>query len=127
MDSSKKNRKKKIKMQNQLVDSLVSKAKSKSKQARVEKDSAFDKISAINSRSTINSINNSSKKKAEKRDRIAPRALLCLALVVVIFVLFAVRLFDWQIVHGEEYKKLSVASTSYTVSSQATRGEILDV
>lgn len=127
MDSSKKNRKKKIKMQNQLVDSLVSKAKSKAKQARVEKDSAFDKISAINSRSTINSINNSSKKKAEKRDRIAPRALLCLALVVVIFVLFAVRLFDWQIVHGEEYKKLSVASTSYTVSSQATRGEILDV
>lgn len=127
MDSSKKNRKKKIKKQNKLVDNLVSRAKSKETVPAEEKESAFDKISAINSRSTINSINQAAKKKTEKRDAFTPRALLCLILVVVIFVLFAVRLFDWQIVHGEEYKKLSVASTSYTVTSQATRGEILDV
>ena len=48
-------------------------------------------------------------------------------LVIVIFGVFALRLFDWQIIHGDEYKELSVASTSYTVSSDATRGEILDV
>ncbi len=127
MDSSKKNRKRKIKMQDKLVDDLVSKAKKKEEKTEIESDSTFDKISAINSRSTINNINNSKRKKKEKRDTITPRALLCLILVVVIFALFAVRLFNWQIVHGEEYKKLSVASTSYKVTSQATRGEILDV
>ena len=127
MDSSKKNRKRKIKMQDKLVDDLVSNAKKKEEKTEIESDSTFDKISAINSRSTINNINNSKRKKKEKRDTITPRALLCLILVVVIFALFAVRLFNWQIVHGEEYKKLSVASTSYKVTSQATRGEILDV
>lgn len=127
MDSSKKERKKKLKMQNHLVDSLVSKAKSKNgKPITDENDATFDKISAINSRSTLNGIN-SGAKKSEKKDSITPRALFCLILVVVIFLLFAFRLFDWQIVHGEEYKELSVASTSYTVASQATRGEILDV
>ena len=128
MKSFKNERKKKIKRQDQIVDNLISKAKSKSApKTDTSNDSAFDKISAINSRSTINGINDNRKKKTEQRDRITPRALLCLVLVVVIFALFAVRLFDWQIVHGEEYKKLSVASTSYTVSSQATRGEIYDV
>lgn len=126
MDSSKKKRKKMIKNQDKLVDDLVSKAKKKEEKPEIRDDSTFDKISAINSRSTINNINNSKRKK-EKRDTITPRALLCLILVVVIFALFAVRLFDWQIVHGEEYKKLSVASASYQVTSQATRGEILDV
>ena len=124
MDSFKKERRKKLKMQDQLVDNLVSKAKKKP--AEEKKASAFDRISEINSRSTINGINNS-KKKSEKKDRFTIRALICLLLAVTIFVLFAARLFDWQIVHGEEYKELSVASTSYTVTSQATRGEILDV
>ncbi len=127
MDSLKKRRKKMIKNQDKIVDNLVSRAKKKEEKTESESDSTFDKISAINSRSTINSINNSKRKKKEKRDTITPRALLCLILVVVIFALFAVRLFNWQIVHGEEYKKLSVASTSYKVTSQATRGEILDV
>ncbi|MBQ7218676.1 MAG: penicillin-binding protein [Ruminococcus sp.] len=128
MKNFKKERKKNIKRQDHIVDSLISKAKSKDVvNTPDDGDSSFDKISAINSRSTINGINDNRKKKTEKRDRITPRALLCLILVVVIFALFAVRLFDWQIVHGEEYKKLSVASTSYTVTSQATRGEIYDV
>ena len=127
MDSSKKERKRKLKKQDQLVDSLVSRAKSKkAAEPVVEKESTYDKISAINSRSTINSMNNA-KKKSEKKDRTSPRALLCLVIVIVIFAVFVMRLFDWQIVHGEEYKELSVASTSYTVTSQATRGEILDV
>lgn len=129
MDSSKRNRKKQQKKQNSIVDSLISKAKSKaapSAASAKDSGSTFDKISVINSRSTLNGAAVKTKK-SEKKDKITPRALLCLVLVIVIFALFAVRLFDWQIVHGEEYKKLSVASTSYTVTSQATRGEILDV
>ena len=128
MDSYKKERRKKIKKQDQLVESLINRANAKeAKPAADEKDATYDKISVINSRSTINGKNRGSSKKPRKKDSITLRAILCLILVIVIFGLFAVRLFDWQIVHGEEYKKLSVASTSYTVTSRATRGEILDV
>ena len=90
--------------------------------------SGFEKISSINSRSTLNAPSGkSAKKNPDKSDRSIVRALICLILILVIFATFVFRLFDWQIVHGEEYKELSVASTSYTVSSDATRGEILDV
>ena len=84
----------------------------------------FDKISSANSRSSFSN-NESNNKKAA--DGTVVRAIICLVLVVVIFGAFVLRLFDWQIVHGDEYKEISVASTSYTVSSEATRGEILDV
>lgn len=87
----------------------------------------FDKISAINNRSTLNNNRKDHKPKPEKGDKTARRAIICLIIAAVIFAVFVLRLFDWQIVHGEEYKKLSVASTSYTVTSDATRGEILDV
>ena len=126
MNSYKKERKNKLKKQDHAVENLLNKASSREKPS-VPEGFSFDKISTINSRSMINSMNSAKKKSEKKRDFFTPRALICLLLVVVIFVLFAVRLFDWQIVHGEEYKKLSVASTSYTVTSQATRGEILDV
>lgn len=88
---------------------------------------SFDKISAINSRSTINDRYSETKTKTPKGDKTFRRAMICLALTVLIFGFFVIRLFDWQIVHGEEYRELSVASTSYTVTSDATRGEILDV
>ena len=88
----------------------------------------YEKISSINSRSTINPPSGkNNRKKPERKDGSLMRALLCLLLVIVLFGVFAFRLFDWQIIHGEEYKELSVASTTYTVSSDATRGEILDV
>jgi penicillin-binding protein 2 len=51
---------------------------------------------------------------------------VCIIIVLVFFGLFAVRLVDWQLVHGGEYKELAERSTSYTVQTQATRGEILD-
>ena len=88
----------------------------------------FEKISSINSRSTLNSRGEkTSGGGKQKKDGGYVRALLCLLLVIVIFGIFVLRLFDWQIVHGKEYKEISVASSSYTVSSEATRGEILDV
>ena len=55
MDSSKKNRKKQLKKQDRIVDNLVSRAKSA---PSVENDPTYDKISAINSRSTLNEMNN---------------------------------------------------------------------
>ena len=55
------------------------------------------------------------------------RIIICGVLVVLVFLGFYLRLFDWQIVHSEEYKEISAQSTSYTEVSDATRGEILDV
>ena len=83
---------------------------------------SYDKILSANKRSSTNV---SAKK--EKKDNGKKRIIICAVLLAVIFGVFAVRLFDWQLVHGEEYKELSAASTSYTVVSDATRGEILDV
>lgn len=50
----------------------------------------------------------------------------CMVIVIVFFAMFAARLVDWQIVNGEEYSELAARSTSYTVETAATRGEILD-
>ena len=55
------------------------------------------------------------------------RIIICGAIVALVFLGFAIRLFDWQIVHGSQYQVLSAQSTSYTEVSDATRGEILDV
>ncbi len=51
---------------------------------------------------------------------------ICIVIVTAFFAAFAVRLADWQLLHGEEYKKLAERSTSYTVKTDAVRGEILD-
>lgn len=40
--------------------------------------------------------------------------------------MFIVRLINWQLIHGAEYRQLAEKSTSYTVESDAVRGEILD-
>lgn len=55
------------------------------------------------------------------------RIIICGVLIVLIFLGFGIRLFDWQIIHNEEYEEISAQSTSYTEVSDATRGEILDV
>lgn len=85
-----------------------------------------DKILTANNRSALTPANNTTPKE-EKKDTTKLRAVICVILLIVIFTGFALRLFNWQIVHGEEYKELSDASTSHTVQSDATRGEILDV
>lgn len=50
----------------------------------------------------------------------------CMVIVIVFFAIFAARLVDWQLVNGKEYSELAARSTSYTVETAATRGEILD-
>ncbi|MGN1112657.1 MAG: peptidoglycan D,D-transpeptidase FtsI family protein [Acutalibacteraceae bacterium] len=47
-------------------------------------------------------------------------------IVIAFFAVFVARLVDWQIVNGREYSELAARSTSYTVETAATRGEILD-
>ena len=64
-------------------------------------------------------------KRQEKRF-LQRRFTICVIIIAVIFSGFAVRLFIWQIVDGAGYKKLATTSTAYTVSTDATRGEILD-
>lgn len=51
---------------------------------------------------------------------------VCLIITLAFFALFTIRLIDWQIINGEKYKELATRSTSYTVTTDATRGEILD-
>lgn len=47
-------------------------------------------------------------------------------IVISFFAVFVARLVDWQLVNGREYSELAARSTSYTVETAATRGEILD-
>ena len=70
---------------------------------------------------TSNNYNKNSKNRSSKRT-----INICIVIASIFFALFVLRLVDWQIIHGEEYKKLATNSTGYTVETQATRGEILD-
>lgn len=54
------------------------------------------------------------------------RSTICVIILAVVFLGFAVRLYKWQIIDGAQYKKLAATSTAYTVTTDATRGEILD-
>lgn len=54
------------------------------------------------------------------------RIRICVIILVVIFCGFAVRLYKWQIIEGQKYKNIAGNSTTYTVTTEATRGEILD-
>ena len=54
------------------------------------------------------------------------RALICLALVLVIFTCFFLRLVNWQIREGSYYKENVATAANYRLTSSATRGEILD-
>ena len=48
------------------------------------------------------------------------------AVTGVLFAAFAVRLADWQLVHGEEYRAAAARASQITVTTKAARGEILD-
>lgn len=97
--------------------------KNKNAMFKLKRDN--DKIFSANNRGSLSQNNANTEEK--KKDSSKVRVIVCVILLVVIFGGFALRLFDWQIVHGDEYKELSAASTAHTVQSDATRGEILDV
>ena len=54
------------------------------------------------------------------------RVLALLLVIVVVLGIFSVRLFQIQIVQGEEYAKLADESYKTSVSIAASRGEIVD-
>ncbi len=54
------------------------------------------------------------------------RPIICLIFAAIIVVCFVVRLFDWQIVQGEYYREEVATTANYRLTSDATRGEIVD-
>mgnify|MGYP000795078614 CR=1 FL=1 len=54
------------------------------------------------------------------------RTTVCIIITAAIFAVFAIRLVDWQLVQGKNYKSLAAKSTGYTEKTDATRGEIVD-
>ncbi len=55
------------------------------------------------------------------------RAVICLSLVAVFFVCFTIRLFNWQIIQGDYYREEVATTANYRLTSDDTRGEIVDV
>lgn len=51
---------------------------------------------------------------------------VCIAVVLVFFAVFAARLFDWQVIGGEEYRALAAEPAASTEKSAAVRGQIFD-
>ncbi len=66
-----------------------------------------------------------------KRAEIKPtnsgiRAAFCAFFTILIFAAFVVRLFSWQIIESSEYQEDVLSAASYTMTTEASRGEILD-
>ncbi len=55
------------------------------------------------------------------------RAFICLIIVLVFFTMFTIRLVDWQLVQGDYYREEVSTRANYVLTSDATRGEIVDV
>lgn len=66
-------------------------------------------------------------KKAEIRtSNSGIRAAFCAFFTIAIFAAFVVRLFSWQIIESSEYQDDVLSATSYTMTTEASRGVILD-
>ncbi len=55
------------------------------------------------------------------------RPIICLALVAVFFVCFVARLFNWQVIQGDYYREKVATTANYRLTSDDTRGEIVDL
>lgn len=71
-------------------------------------------------------VNSEKEKKLQEKKFINKRIFICIVIVVLIALVFVVRLFDWQIIKGDYYSDVALTSATYTVKTDATRGEILD-
>lgn len=54
------------------------------------------------------------------------RSSACILLVLAVFVVYELRLVQWQLVEGDKYEQLSLSSRTDTIEIEAARGEILD-
>ncbi len=71
-------------------------------------------------------VNDEKEKELAQKRFINKRITICTVILLVILFGFVTKLFLWQVVEGEEYRKVADSSTAYTVTTDATRGEILD-
>lgn len=71
-------------------------------------------------------LNDEKEKKLQEKKFIERRTVICLCIVSVFFLAYVARLFSWQIIEGDYYKEIAEKSTAYSVTTDATRGEILD-
>jgi len=55
------------------------------------------------------------------------RPFICLIIVLVFFTMFTIRLVDWQLIQGDYYREEVSTRANYVLTSDATRGEIVDV
>ena len=55
------------------------------------------------------------------------RPFICLIIVLVLFTMFIIRLVDWQLIQGDYYREEVSTRANYVLTSDATRGEIVDV
>lgn len=53
------------------------------------------------------------------------RGVIVLVIAIIIFAVFIARLFVWQVVEGDKYKEIAKNSSTYSLTSNRTRGEIL--
>lgn len=54
------------------------------------------------------------------------RSVACILLVAAIFAVYELRLAEWQLVQGEDFRKLALSNQTDTMDLSAARGEILD-
>ncbi len=54
------------------------------------------------------------------------RYAFCILLVVAVFLLYELRLFQWQVIHGDEFLQESLDDRTDAIEIDAARGEILD-
>lgn len=54
------------------------------------------------------------------------RPFICLIIVFTFFTMFTVRLVNWQLIQGEYYRDEVSTRANYVLTSNATRGEIVD-
>lgn len=54
------------------------------------------------------------------------RSAVCILVVTAIFLVYVVRLVEWQIVRGEEFHQIALSNKTDTIELSAARGEILD-
>ena len=53
------------------------------------------------------------------------RSAACILIVLAVFVVYELRLVQWQIVQGEEFEQISLSNRTDTIEMEAARGEIL--
>ena len=53
------------------------------------------------------------------------RSAACILIVLAVFVVYELRLVQWQIIQGDEFEQISLSNRTDTIEMEAARGEIL--